>query len=80
MPTAQFGLCFGNADLLNMSLSIGPLLLVPRDLGPGGFATGRVLHDVGPLPELKYWENAENHLTQIPEEHVVLARVWKRAL
>lgn len=67
---------FGKADLSNMYLSIGPLLLVPRDLVPDGFAPGRVLHDVGPLPELEYWEDAENHLTQIPEEHVVLARVW----
>jgi hypothetical protein len=67
---------FDHADLTSNHLSSGPLLLVPGGLVPGGFAPGRVLHDVGPLPELEYWEDAESHLTQVPQEHVVLARVW----
>jgi hypothetical protein len=67
---------FSNADLTTSCREIGPLLFVPRDLVPDAFAPGRVLQDVGPLPELAYWEDAETHLTRIPTEHVVLARVW----
>lgn len=67
---------FGNADLTASFRQIGPLLFVPRDLVPDGFAPGRVLQDVGPLPELAHWDEAESHFTRIPSEHVVLARVW----
>jgi hypothetical protein len=67
---------FDNADLTTFCREIGPLLLVPRDLIPDGFEPGHVLENVGPLPELAYWEDAENHLTRIPVEHTLLARVW----
>jgi hypothetical protein len=60
---------FGNADLTTSCREIGPLLFVPRSLVPNAFASGRVLQDVGPLPELAYWEDAESSLTQIPTDH-----------
>jgi hypothetical protein len=67
---------FANADLTTSHRQIGPLLFVARDLVPDGFAPGRALQDIGPLPELAHWEDAESSLTQLPSEHVVLARVW----
>lgn len=67
---------FANANLMASHREIGPLLFVARDFVPDGFAPGRALQDVGPLPELEHWEDAESSLTQLPSEHVVLARVW----
>jgi hypothetical protein len=67
---------FANADLTDSHRQIGPLLFVARDFVPDGFAPGRALQDVGPLPELVHWEDAESSLAQLPSEHVVLARVW----
>jgi hypothetical protein len=67
---------FGDADLTTTHLAVGPLLFIPREFVPEAFAPGRALHNVGPLPELAHWADAEIHLTQIPVERVVLARVW----
>jgi hypothetical protein len=67
---------FANANLTTPYLQLGPLLFVVRDFVPEGFAQDRALEDLGRLPDLERWEDAEAHLSQLPGEHVVLARVW----
>lgn len=67
---------FGSASLTSPYLELGPLLFVVRGYMPDGLTQPAVLDDLGELPELAYWEDAESHLSQLPQEQVVLARVW----
>ncbi len=65
------------AALRSTHLPLGPVLFVPRDFVPDGLLPGGTLYDaVGALPEIEHWEQAESWLTQLPGEHVLLARVW----
>jgi hypothetical protein len=67
---------FGSASLTSPYLELGPLLFVVRDYVPDGLMQPAALDNLGELPEIAYWEDAESHLSQLPQERVVLARVW----